>query len=214
MPDFVARLNEFARREPVPLASLFVAACAFWLTLYQVRATDYQNRLSVVPQLEFVSEESADGKSIDIFLENNGLGPARITGIEAHVGNEFTRFATALDWRALRGRMQAAGIPMEQAQAASLPINGYVRSQQKLLLLRIPVSSDEQRANVESRLESLDINVCYCSLYGDCMDVAQRDGVSDEKSCRFDGATKIFGSYIRFRVPWSTRLDTSVTHGR
>lgn len=214
MQNILVRWLAFARREAVPLASLFVAACALGLTVYQARSTDYQNRLSVVPQLEFTEEAPPSGGNVEIYIENNGLGPARITGMEATVGNQFTRFKSELDWSALSKKLDAVGIAMSEAEVSTLPINAYIRSQQKLLLLRIPVGSIAERAAVRKSLDNLNLNFCYCSLYGDCFDVAQQSDETNEGSCRFDGTIKIFGRYIRLQSPLSNRLDSSVTHGR
>ena len=214
MQSILARWLAFARREAVPLASLFVAACALGLAVYQARSTDYQNRLSVVPQLEFTEEAPASGHSVEVYIENNGLGPARITGIEANVGNDFTRFNAELDWSALSKKLGAVGISMDAVEAGTLPTNGYIRAQQKLLLLRIPVESTAERATVLASLRNLNLNFCYCSLYGDCFDVAQQSSEANEGSCRFDGAIKIFGGYFKLQSPLSNRLDAHVTHGR
>jgi hypothetical protein len=214
MQSILARWLAFARRDAVPLASLFVAACALGLTVYQARSTDYQNRLSVVPQLEFTEEAPLSGHSVEVYIENNGLGPARITGMEANVGNDFTRFKSELDWSALSKKLDAIGIATDDVEASTLPINAYIRAQQKLLLLRIPVGSTAERAAVRESLRNLNLNFCYCSLYGDCFDVAQQSGETNEGSCRFDGTIKIFGRYIRLQSPLSNRLDPSVTQGR
>jgi len=201
-------------RQPLTLASLFVSICALGLTVYQARTTDYHNRLSVLPQLQFSQVADPSGKSIEIFVENNGLGPARINGIEAYIVDDFVRFESELDWSVLAPKLKAVGVSIAEATGTTFPLRTFIRAQEKVLLLRVPTSSPEEQTVVKAGLNKLSLGFCYCSLYGDCFHVAVKSrDQSNEGTCRYDGTVKLFGSRYRVKTPWAQSLDSSTTHG-
>jgi hypothetical protein len=68
--------------DPIQAASLFVAACALAVTIWQGVVTRKHNRLSVTPVLTLYRRE-IDGL---ISVRNNGTGPALVIDYEVYFG--------------------------------------------------------------------------------------------------------------------------------
>ena len=68
--------------DPIQAATLFVAACALAVTIWQGIVTRKHNRLSVTPVLTLYRREG-DGR---ISVRNNGTGPALVIEYEVYFG--------------------------------------------------------------------------------------------------------------------------------
>ncbi|MCF9094347.1 hypothetical protein, partial [Vibrio parahaemolyticus] len=65
-------------------ASEIIALCALFLTVYQASSQRRQNRISLKPHLDLFTERHFNNGvgRIEIYLINNGLGPAFIETFE------------------------------------------------------------------------------------------------------------------------------------
>lgn len=70
------------------ISSLIIGASALFLTVWQTHAQRENNKLSVRPKLEVVSDFSLHEKEAFLRLSNTGLGPALVKQIEVYMKNK------------------------------------------------------------------------------------------------------------------------------
>ena len=207
----------FVRRNSIEIASIVIALCALFLTIYQGIQTRYHNRLSVLPYLQIVhSSTSSKQDYYSIYIENKGMGPARITGIEANVGNEFIRFNEEINYSSIFNSLKKKGIvdvDMSNINFTSFGPNAYIDEGEKVYLMQLQSnSSKESKENFIKAINSIDFLFCYSSVYGDQFYISRAPGLSNENSCRFDDSHSIFGFRFRFDKNFPP-IDTKTTHG-
>ncbi|HTC28515.1 hypothetical protein [Dyella sp.] len=78
LPELTALVKEFTtwnHSDIMAACSVFVAACAFFLSIWQALAMVRHNKLSVRPHID-VNVSRAIGKPVSLSVTNDGLGPA------------------------------------------------------------------------------------------------------------------------------------------
>lgn len=66
------------------LCSMLVAACALIISIWQGYSMQQHNKLSLRPYLETEFNYAKDG-SLELYINNNGMGPAQVTSVSYSV---------------------------------------------------------------------------------------------------------------------------------
>lgn len=137
--------------------TMVVSLCALAATMWQGYATQKHNRLMVQPILDHEINTEQDG-SWGVFVQNSGLGPARVTKADIRVdGQPVSHMAAAV---------KALGLDASCMGTGAL-VHFYRVNQRQQVLSTVGDGcrmSDEQRQAVFKRLS---VTLHYESLYGD-----------------------------------------------
>jgi hypothetical protein len=200
----------------VAVGSAIVALCALGLSIAQAYATRTHDRLSLMPHLEF-SIGMGQGDSVFISVTNNGLGPARILGMEFQFDGKFHRAAGEMDYRRM---FSDFGVPWDSVASlgdvyyTAPSINSYITPGQTMALLTLHHPRDSTAtAKFAALVDAVDPLICYASIYGDLFYASPQAGISNPNSCRFDGTVRLLGRRVRFYNPIDPPLDPEETHG-
>jgi hypothetical protein len=200
----------------VSIGSAVVALAALLLSVVQAYSSRTHDRLSLMPHLEFLAG-TGRGDSAFIAVTNNGLGPARIVGIEFQFQERFFRVAGELDYPSMFASLR---IPIDSVAAlgdvyyTAPSINSYLGPGQTITLITLRSPRDSAAASrFASLAQLLDPLICYASVYGDRFYSSPHSAVSNPGSCRFDGTVRLLGARRRFYNPIDPPLSTEQTHG-
>lgn len=187
-------------------------------TFWQADIAEEHNRRSVVPHLVVEGPYKTQAGSLSLSIMNNGMGPAIITAIDFHLDNKVIVQSGNVNW----SQINTAVKEHTCKSITEYPIN-YHGFQGKLV---IPpnekfelISIDKDDFNEKSVgyaiavFEYLKPSFCYRSIYGDLFFTKSADIGVIEGSCNLDGAVEVFGSYIRFKAPWSKVITASDVFG-
>ncbi len=137
----------------VGFGALLVSFCALGVGAYEAYLQRQYDRASVWPRVELTAVYGPEGVKLE--LVNSGLGPAIIESARLTVaGRRATDWNDAL--RALLGRVPAAYSTGSMQDRA-------LRSGDSATILVLPAS--ELRSITPARLDSLDLVVCYASVF-------------------------------------------------
>ena len=150
----------------IALSAVLLSVCGLVISFYEASLIREQQRASVWPNVE-VSPSINDG-DLKIFVQNTGIGPARIIKASVTYKDEVKE-----DWNNV----------VESFEYEETGISGY----QSLIKGRVlpPTSSQELIFRMESTVENSDVNLadqlsraileqdldvklCYCSVYDEC----------------------------------------------
>lgn len=208
--------KSFFRRNCIEITSVFIAMLALGLTIYQGIQARYHNRLTVMPLLRIEHSASKLNNDYSISIRNDGLGPARITGIEVNVGKDFFRFDGEIDYSVILNSLKnqhIADLDSADIQFISFEPNIYIDKGELFELLKLsPMASKELIDGFVYASKKIDFCFCYSSIYGDTFYVSRESGESNDNSCRFDGTISIFGKKFRKEINFPP-IDTKITHG-
>lgn len=151
----------------VGLSAVVLSLCGLFIALYEASLIRQAQRASVWPYVEVAA--SFSGNSVELWVQNTGVGPARIqTAAVLYEGEPLPH------WRDLFARVSTAD-PDSFDYYRSL-IGGRVlplNSSKETILALTPqygpaapqVARQVQRALVAG---TADVAVCYCSVYDEC----------------------------------------------
>ena len=150
----------------IALSAVVLSVCGLFISIYETSLIREQQRASVWPNVEI--QPSIRNDSLKIFVENSGIGPARIMNASvsykgdvkenwADVMNSFNfRSDEISDYQSL---IQGSVLPPDSGQE---------------MIFRVASSADDQELNLAFQMgraiiqEDLNINICYCSVYDEC----------------------------------------------
>jgi len=150
----------------IALSAVVLSVCGLFISIYETSLIREQQRASVWPNVEI--QPSIRNDSLKIFVENSGIGPARIMNASvsykgdvkenwADVMNSFNfRSDEISDYQSL---IQGSVLPPDSGQE---------------MIFRVASSADDQELNIAFQMgraiiqEDLNINICYCSVYDEC----------------------------------------------
>lgn len=70
------------------VVSTLIGLFALTFTIWQVRSTIMHNKLINTPHLQLNHDVSCEDLSIDVYIENTGLGPAAISGFQLYLDDK------------------------------------------------------------------------------------------------------------------------------
>lgn len=138
-------------------ASLFVAAAAFFISIYQTYITRIHNRLTVKPKISInVSLSPYNSPSVGFFVKNSGVGPAIIESIELVKGCEIG-LLTDGSFKKIVPRWAN-----QQFKFTALPAGYPLLSNDGVWIVE---TSSANHEIFDSELDGLTINIKYKSIY-------------------------------------------------
>ncbi len=136
-----------------------IAVAALATAVYTAWITREQQKLSVWPYMMVMSSDS--GGQYNLLVRNAGLGPALVRAFQFKVdgrpARNWSEIVRRVGWKAL-----PAGSMHSDLGPGWVVLPGQTMS---IFMLPDTVSGHRFRAEV---LPHLDLDACYCSLYGDC----------------------------------------------
>jgi hypothetical protein len=157
------------------LSACFVSLVTLWFAIHNARTMERLVAANSYPNVHFGFDtrfDFNDGQgvrpAVDLYLENTGIGPARLRSIELGFGGKAV--ATVQD---------LVGICCTQPPVRSLPdthvwtsgdMRGYLLPAGKqVTLFAWPQTAGDPRAQrLETLRDRIDIHVCYCSVFDEC----------------------------------------------
>jgi hypothetical protein len=199
------------QKRAVEATSLFVALCALFVTIYQARTTDYHNRLSLIPMLQFSIEYEED-KHASISIENVGTGPAIIKQFELAEKPFITLSDTLYDF----AKLNNFDTKDLKAEALTIKSKLFLKAGQNIELLSVslPKELKKEHYGYIEYLKILPITACYNSLYKDEFYVTTDQNYVGGESCANKGMYKVFDNWVKFKNPFGNEILQSEVFGK
>ncbi|QDO82390.1 hypothetical protein FM037_02955 [Shewanella psychropiezotolerans] len=192
------------------IATIIIAVCAVILTSYQVFSTNYHNRISSLPLIQSGVAILEDG-GIMLYFENAGNGPAIVTGFEA-AGEKVVSVRPLITDFLKHNNLKGKEVSLLTTELSARMI---IKAGDQLAIATLyPKNTDsESYKAIAFIIESLPVTLCYISLYQDELYVTTSQKYVRDDSCAFEGATNILGTWIKFKMPFSSKVDQSKIFG-
>jgi len=158
----------------VSLSAVLLSVCGLFISMYEASLIREQQRASVWPNVEVTPAIRND--TLKIFVNNTGIGPARIKSASVIYKDEVKK-----NWPDL---VRSFEYDEEDVSDYQSLINGKVlspSSDEKELVFRIASSSQDPDKNLAYKLSNairnrhLNVELCYCSVYDDCWTASMAD---------------------------------------
>lgn len=179
----------------VAVSAIVLSLCGLFIALYEASIARRAERASVWPHVEVAA--SVRGHRVEIFVRNTGVGPARIRAANvSHQGTVLT------DWAELMRTLQ---VDVGSITRSHSLIGGRVLGvdSESETIFAVDVRADSSDPSPTRRLAeplldgSVDVTLCYCSVYDECwivrlQDIMNRSRVSqpsDDEAGRVDCAS-------------------------
>ncbi|EGQ7830716.1 hypothetical protein [Vibrio parahaemolyticus] len=143
-------------------ASEIIALCALFLTVYQASSQRRQNRISLKPHLDLFTERHFNNGvgRIEIYLINNGLGPAFIETFEITLGDKNYNAKDALT--VLFGNRSDEFNYTELSKGYAIAHNQRIR----VLSVNFLAKDWAEVNGLEESISSLELSINYKSVHG------------------------------------------------
>jgi hypothetical protein len=177
---------KFINKHSLTLCSLIIALCGLLLTIFQGSETRQYNRLSTKPFVDIELSLESDG--LGYFVKSGGLGPAIVKWIDVKVDG-----VSQEDWNSVALKLGLKGYFIQSW--APLEGSSFAPGTRTLMYKMLEGSTKELP---KLNLNRLQINLCYCSVYGNCW-LAIIDDDLASKACgnppkqRFKGNFEVLG---------------------
>lgn len=161
--------NNMLKNIPV-YVSLFVAACALSVSIWEGKEKGKRNRLSVIPHLDvtIVSKEPESEKG-GIRIINDGIGPAVINTIKLSrknrvIINDNESNYTHTKWLTLHEIFWPGNKDIEVSYLYPKP-GGYLQTDKRIFALEVP-SEQLKDPDVWCKLSDVKLEISYSDVYG------------------------------------------------
>ncbi|HEA3088999.1 TPA: hypothetical protein RVR74_001287 [Aeromonas salmonicida] len=201
-------MKKFLKDNSLNLASIVIATCAVFLTLYQAYSTNYHNRISLIPLVQAGFDITNDGK-ITLYFENAGNGPAIITGFESFGMKAVSVQQSIIDFLRKEKISDNDVYLLTTAFSERMIIKEGDKLNIAELYFKNNQTTDIKAKKTIDYIGSIPITICYISLYQDELYATSSQEYVLDDSCVYDGAVNILGSWIKFRMPFSSKVDQS-----
>ena len=155
----------------IALSAVLLSVCGLGIALYEASLIRAAQRASVWPHVE-VAASLTDGR-VTLWTQNTGVGPARIEAAALSFQDE-----SLPTWSSMLSRV---GVPDDSLAYYKSLLNGRVlpAASEKEAIFEV-TSSSAAAAFTEAVASavwdgSIDVEVCYCSVYDECWTTSLRD---------------------------------------
>jgi hypothetical protein len=159
------------------MAAIFAVAlsiAAILVSLVEVQTARTQQKTSAWPYLEISGSYQDSGFSF--YVENKGVGPAIVGDFSLLNKDNRPRDLDALIIETL-GEEDAFSY---EVYKATDPSGSVLAKGEKVTLFQVPWQPNTQKL-VQQWDDTVNIEACYCSIYGDCWSTTLRGGVAPNK---------------------------------
>ncbi|QUM75540.1 hypothetical protein HWV00_04425 [Moritella sp. 24] len=203
-------MKKFIKENTLSITSIFIALCALVLTTYQSFSTNYHNRISSLPLVQSSIVMFKDGR-VALYFENAGNGPAIVTGFEV-AGERADSVRQVIDKFVKDNDLKGDEFSLLTTKLSARTI---IKAGDKLEVATLHMKNDESESYqaVAFAIKSLPVTLCYISLYQDELYATTSQKYVLAESCAYEGATNIFGKWVKFKMPFSSKVDQSQIFG-
>ena len=154
----------------VGLSAIILSVCALGVSIYQAKIMRETQRATVWPFIEILPSNYGGETSLGVY--NKGIGPAMIQTVYLTVDDKpfqnwrqlFDHYATddkiPFTWSSISGRVLAP--------------NDLIKA--------IQLESEDARA-FQSVMGTMELNICYCSVYKECWNTNLKRETTETDSC-------------------------------
>src|SRR5699024_1197021 len=155
----------------IGLPAALLSVCGLFISFYEASIMRENQRASVWPHVQVVPSIDRDGtsKSIEIFTENAGVGPAKIEAAKlSYNGNIISSWSSLME--KMGGNMADINPTISAINGRVLPVNS---NRESLFYLEADsTEKNEQELILKLSQKILDgeinVSVCYCSVFEKC----------------------------------------------
>ncbi len=146
------------------ICSAAIALIAVFFTWQQSKKTDKHNRLMVTPHLATHTVVDNEEKTLLVYIENNGVGPAIIKDYTIHIDNKLIIGENEVEDSL---SILLKNLPISKLGHEAITRNSFLPAGKKIDLARIvtdKISPDELVSLLDHRVK---IVITYDSIYGE-----------------------------------------------
>ena len=153
-------------------ATIFIALCVLFTSLYAYLSTKKHNILSVVPDLDYHEHIDEKEKFLVLKIQNNGLGPAKIYKIRIIIDNNELVFNNEIDpLNHMRNALDPIFNDLEILEFSYKHVFNKTTlvSQEQMQFLKIKFRENSiiKVSDMRIRLSKIKIKINYRSLYNE-----------------------------------------------
>ena len=150
----------------IALSAVILSVCGLFISMYEASLIREQQRASVWPNVEI--QPSINTDSLKIFVENSGIGPARIMKASVTYRGDVKD-----NWRDLLDAFEFQRDDVSDYQSL---IQGSVLPPDsgQELIFRVTSAANDPTSDLAIQMGraildgDINISVCYCSVYDEC----------------------------------------------
>lgn len=150
----------------IALSAVVLSVCGLFISIYETSLIREQQRASVWPNVQVTPSFKSD--TLKIFVQNTGIGPARIMNASMKYKGELIN-----NWDHLKSAFDYEEKDISDIQSL---VSGEVvpPSTEKELIYRVASTATNQNKDLVYQMSTsisnmdIDLEVCYCSVYDEC----------------------------------------------
>ncbi|EMV0255458.1 hypothetical protein [Vibrio cholerae] len=166
--------SSFGATEIIALSSLTVAICSFLFTVFLFYDAHTKTKLSLFPNVNTSFFFKTSEKNIKWIIANSGLGPAKISWFSVKSGEE-----QLTGWMDLATRL-GLGAGDNYSFTNVYPGEFLPEGHSGTLF---EINGSEKYADIFKNAQSIEIQVCYCSIFNECYLSTSTHSVSVKSEC-------------------------------
>lgn len=158
------------------LLALAISALALAVGAYQTRLMQTQARASIWPYvvIGYNYAPSGDGQGFALHVENNGVGPALVRSVQLSLdGKPLQHWSELFPLLMKHGTFDAT---LANLKGVVIPPSTNRETQ----IVAIRILEAEAAAAFYAARDRLKMEICYCSIYGDCWKAHWLDSHAEE----------------------------------
>lgn len=177
----------------IGLSAVLLSLCGLFVSIYETRLIRQEQRASVWPRVSVTPSVSTENDTVEIGVQNSGIGPARVRAARIeHEGERKTNWQDLLESVGQSGASRNFGL-----------LNSRVLSPGEEEIVFTVVSDSNERSSRalpplarEILNGDVDLVLCYCSVYDECwITTMQRrlrvmPSIADQSSSSLDERTR------------------------
>jgi hypothetical protein len=166
--DHKSKFSDWIRspQTMIALSAVVLSVCGLFISIYETSLIREQQRASVWPNIEIGTSIAND--SLKIFVQNSGIGPARImkasVSYQGEVKNNWADVINSFNYRNdemsdYQSLIQGSVLPPDSEKELIFRVTSFEENPQTNLAIQMGRSIMQ---------ENLNVNICYCSVYDEC----------------------------------------------
>lgn len=157
----------------IALSAVLLSLCGLFISIYEAKLIREQQYASVWPNLEIAP--SVNPGDLKIFVQNTGIGPARIINAKvtyqdkllADWGDLLNNFSyEKANYSGYQSLIKGRVLPPDSDQELIFRIESVSQNSDPILTRKL----SEEIGN-----GNIDVQLCYCSVYDDCWSINMSD---------------------------------------
>jgi hypothetical protein len=168
------------------LLALAISALALAVGAYQTRLMQTQARASVWPYvvIGYNYAESGERQGFALHVENNGVGPALVRSVQLSLdGKPMQHWSELFPQLMKHGKFDAT---LANLKGVVIPPS----TNRETEIVAIKILDAEAAAAFYGAQDRIKMEICYCSIYGDCWKARWLESQAEETGSRHERASE------------------------